>query len=710
MKGIIKWGLIALGCLILLVAGAVMLIPRFVDIKQYKPEIEQLVSEQAGRPFSIGDDMDLSVFPWVGVKLSDLKLGNPKGFSALDMVTIKTFEVRLKVMPLLSKQIEVKTFLIDSPQIYLEKDKNGKGNWENLGQTAQDQTRKQTPKTESTVKKEAEPTEKKQEQTESGSLPIEALTIRNFSIVNGLVHYVDPAGGVDKKLTDFRVVIENISLDKPIPVELSVKLDGKPLSLSGEAGPVGKEPGKGDIPLNITLKALDLLVCKLKGAITDPAGNPGADLSVEVDSFSPRNLMAGLGMSLPMETSDPKVLDSVSLKTKVKADAGQVAVSDGVLTLDDSTLKFSARVKEYAKPDIQFDLALDQIDLDRYLPQTDQDQETAGTETASATQKTTKTKTAQQKAASAKTAPVSAKEKEPAETGTDYTALRQMVVDGKLSAGKLKAANVIIQSLKAQVQGKDGVFKLAPVSLSLYQGSVAASSVLDIRKNTPKTQFELDAKNIQAAPLVQAAAAVDVIEGTLAADMKLAMTGETPDMIKKTVSGKGQLRFTDGAIVGVDLANMVRNAGAKVGLSETVEEKPRTDFSELSIPFSLGKGTATVTDASLVSPLLRVATNGKAQLIKETLDFKVDTKLVATLKGQGDTKDRSGLTVPVLITGTFAQPKIRVDLEELLKSQLPDADSLKSLIQGGSGSGTSSKSVKEQAKGVLNSLIPGLTN
>ncbi len=708
MKGIIKWGLIALGCLILLVAGAVILIPRFVDVRQYKPEIEQLVSEQAGRPFSIGDDMDLSVFPWVGVKLSDLKLGNPKGFSASDMVTIKAFEVRLKVMPLLSKHVEVKTFLIDSPQIYLEKDKNGKGNWEDLGQTGEDQAKKPTPKTESTVKKEAEPAEKKQEQTGSGSLPIEALSIRNFSIVNGLVHYKDPVSGVDKKLTDFRVVIENISLDNPIPVDLSVKLDGKPLSLTGEAGPIGKEPGKTDIPLNITLKALDLLVCKLKGAITDPAGNPGADLAVEVDSFSPRKLMDGLGMALPMETSDPKALDLVSLRTKVKADAGLVEVSEGVLKLDESTLNFSARAKEFSKPDIQFDLALDQIDLDRYLPPAAR--EKTGTQTGSAQKEAAKTKAAQQNTASSKTAAASAKEKEPAETGTDYTALRQMVVDGNLSAGKLKAANISIQNLKAQVQGKGGVFKLKPVSLTLYQGSVAASSVLDVRKDTPKIQFELDAKNIQAAPLVQAAAAVDVIEGTLAADMKLAMTGETPDMIKKTVTGKGQLRFTDGAIVGVDLANMVRNAGAKVGLAETVEEKPRTDFSQLSIPFSLGKGIAMITDASLTSPLLRVGANGKAHLIKETLDFEVETKLVATLKGQGDTKDRSGLTVPVLVTGTFAKPKIRVDLEGLLKSQLPDADSLKSLIQGGSGSGTSSKSVKEQAKGVLNSLIPGLTN
>ena len=107
MKTLIKWGVISGVAVVLLIVAAAILIPMFVDVKQYKPKIEQLVSEQTGRSFSLGDDMDLSVFPWVGVRLSDLRLGSPKGFKSGDMVKVKGFEVRLKVMPLLSRQIEV---------------------------------------------------------------------------------------------------------------------------------------------------------------------------------------------------------------------------------------------------------------------------------------------------------------------------------------------------------------------------------------------------------------------------------------------------------------------------------------------------------------------------------------------------------------------------------------------------------------------------
>ncbi|MCK5347748.1 MAG: AsmA family protein, partial [Desulfobacula sp.] len=133
MKSILKWLFIIGGVFVVLIIAAVIIIPQFIDVKKYKPTIEQKVVEATGRSFTLGDDMDLSVFPWVGVKLTDLHLGNLAGYKEKDMVSVKNFEVRLKVMPLLSKRIEVKTFVLDSPKIYLEKLKNGDANWQGIG-------------------------------------------------------------------------------------------------------------------------------------------------------------------------------------------------------------------------------------------------------------------------------------------------------------------------------------------------------------------------------------------------------------------------------------------------------------------------------------------------------------------------------------------------------------------------------------------------
>jgi len=79
MKKTIKWIAVIAGILLLTLIVAIILIPQFVDVQKYKPEIEKLVMEQTGRSFSMGDDIELSVFPWIGISLSDLSLGNPKG-------------------------------------------------------------------------------------------------------------------------------------------------------------------------------------------------------------------------------------------------------------------------------------------------------------------------------------------------------------------------------------------------------------------------------------------------------------------------------------------------------------------------------------------------------------------------------------------------------------------------------------------------------
>ena len=61
---------------------------------------------------------------------------------------------------------------------------------------------------------------------------------------------------------------------------------------------------------------------------------------------------------------------------------------------------------------------------------------------------------------------------------------------------------------------------------------------------------------------------------------------------------------------------------------------------------------------------------GKADLVKETMNFRVEPKFVGTLKGQGDTEQRSEITVPVLVAGSFSSPNFRPDLEGLLKKKL----------------------------------------
>ncbi len=622
MNKAIKWGLIICVGLVVLVVATLLIAPAFIDIKDYKPEIEKLVAEKTGRPFSMGDDLSLSLFPWAGVSFSEAKLGNLAGFAEKEFVSVKSFEVRVKLLPLLSKDIQVKRFILNEPFITLVKNKDGRGNWAQMEGTKD--------KTTTEKKKEPEPS--------SAGLPIKDLTVGEFLLKNGSIIWIDHSTQSRKEITAVNLNLKDVSLDRPIKLSFAAQLDKQPISMVGALGPVGKDFKQATIPVDLDINALKELVLQLKGSVMNPGSTPGFDLAVEMKPFSPRKLVAALDQPFPVATSDPKALDSVALKANLKGDANRVSVSNGVLNLDESTLNFSLKASDFSRPNLAFDMNLDQINLDRYLPPK-----------------------SEQPAPAEKTA---------AKKATDYEPLRKMILDGRLKIGQLVASKAKISDLLVQIKAKNGIFNLDPLQLTMYQGNVNGKGNFNVQTQTPKSNMSLNVAGVQVGPLLRDVVEKDILEGVTNAQLNLAMTGDNPDKIKQTLNGKGQLQFNDGAIVGIDLAGMVRNAKAAFGLAQKPSERPRTDFAELSAPFTITNGLFNTPQTSLKSPLIRVLAAGDANLVTETLDFRVEPKVVGTIKGQGDVSDRSGLMVPVIVSGTFSDPKFAPDLAGVAKKQL----------------------------------------
>ena len=626
MKGFLKWGAIIVGCLAVVIIAALLIIPMFVDVQKYKPVLENKVVAATGRPFSVGDDLKLSLFPWAGISFSDLQLGNTAGFAEKEFVKVKSFEVRVKLLPLISKEIQIKRFVMDGPQIVLVKNKNGRGNWEQPKQQQKESNDKKPAPADSPAG--------------MGGLPISALTVGNFSIQNGSALWIDHTTNTRKEVKDISLILKDVSLDRPVQLKFSAELDNNPLSLEGTVGPVGSGMGKGVIPLDLSLKALEQLAMKLKGNLENPATTPGVDLDITVDAFSPRELVAALGQSFPVETTDPKALSSLDFKAHLKADANQATVSKGVMNLDQSQLNFSATVTQFSLPNLKFDLSLDKINLDRYMPpKSDQP--------------------------SSEKAPAKGQKKK-----TDYTPLRRLILDGLLKIGQLTISKANIQEVYLQVKAKNGIFNLDPMKLNMYQGNANGKALLNVAQDIPTSSLNLKINNVQAQPLLKDVLEKDILQGSTQADINLSMSGDEPAQIKKTLNGEGFLKFNDGAIVGIDLAAMVRNVGSAFGLAEKGGERPKTDFTELDFPYAIKNGSVNTPQSNLKSPFIRIIAAGTADLVKETLDFRVEPKAVASIKGQGDEAQRGGIMVPVVVSGTFASPKFRPDLSAAAKQEI----------------------------------------
>ena len=660
MKKLIKWLLILFGGLFVLIVAALLIIPMFVDVQGYRSEIEKRATEATGRPVTLGGELSLSLFPWAGLAFSDLHLGNPPGFKEKDFISVRSFELRLKLLPLISRDIQVKRFIVEGPRLVLEKRKDGKGNWEDIGKASGEASTKGA----KTVG----------EKSRAG-LPIKTLAIGEFAVREGAVIYIDQTKETTREISNLSLQLDDVSLDRSIPLTISAEIDGKPISIEGNIGPLGADPGKGSMPLDIIIKALNQLDVHLKGKIMDAASDLRFDLALEISPFSPRKLMDALGQAFPMKTTDPGALNLVALKATLKGDSKAVSIPEGSLELDQSKIAFVLGVKDFAGPDVDFNIHLDSIDLDRYIPPGDE-------------KKPGKKETA-----------VAAEGKK-----TDYTPLRKLVLNGTIAAGKIKARGVNIRDLKCKLTGKNGIFHIDPLDLKLYEGGMSVKGSVDVRKDVPRSRAEIQAKGIQVGPLLRDFLKKDFLEGRARASVTVRMEGDDAKRIKSTLNGKGQLLFTDGAVVGIDLAGMLRNVKAAFGLSKKAAQRPRTDFSELRAPFTITNGVVKTPGTSLMSPLVRVLAAGKADLVREDIDFRVEPKFVATIKGQGDKMDRSGITIPVLVTGTFSSPKFRPDLKSMITQGLTDPSKIKDMAKELQKGKSVPKSIEKKLKGILKGL------
>jgi AsmA protein len=323
-------------------------------------------------------------------------------------------------------------------------------------------------------------------------------------------------------------------------------------------------------------------------------------------------------------------------------------------------------------------MTLDRIDLDRYLPpekEPDQEEKPAR--------------------------PEKGKAEKP-----DYGPLRTLVLNGSARVGELKAAGLKMKDIRVTVSAKDGVVRADPLALAMYGGDVAAGLTLDVRTDRPATDLKLDVERVAVNPLLNDLLKKDFLEGLTSAKVGLSFAGDSAESVLKTLAGSGELLFRDGAVKGVDLAGMARNVKAAFGMAQAGGEKPRTDFTELVVPFSVKNGVASTPGTVLKSPFVRLNAAGSADLVNKALDIRVDPKLVGTIKGQGDAENRSGLMVPIAVSGSFSSPRFAPDLEGTVKKkveELTSPEGLQQLLPSGK-----QEEGKDATKGSLQNLIKDL--
>ncbi len=248
----------------------------------------------------------------------------------------------------------------------------------------------------------------------------------------------------------------------------------------------------------------------------------------------------------------------------------------------------------------------------------------------------------------------------------DLSMLRLFNADIRLAANQLGYGKVQMGPATAALTVTDGVARLVVPQAGFYGGTATADITANGAGSVPAITLTAGMDGVQALGLLDSAAGFDKIEGRLKASVEVTGAGADTEAFARSLNGPVNVLVTDGAIRGIDVAGLVRNVRSLIGAGYAPDANARTEFSELSVPITITNGLARAEDIRVLGPFVRMSGAGTVDLASQTIDMRLDPRVVGSLDGQGGDFDVSGLGMPIMVTGPLSGPRIYPDLTSIL--------------------------------------------
>ena len=570
----------------MLVAGLLVLYALF-DGEKVKTEISRVVMEKTQRTLVIAGTPKLSVWPDVGIAVEAVTLSehaSDKPFIALDSARIS-----VAVVPLFSRALQVRALELNGLKVTLIKNKDGSLNIADLlGQEAT----KVDSKAANAKTPDAEPMQ---------------IDVKSIRLTNTQLTWRDDQAGTRTEVSNLNLSLDGVRGDaEQIQMDnFAVQLDVK----SGETRLMGQ------LSSPVTVNVLDQSVAlnKLSGSVS--IANPAMPMKQ---------------LTLPIQGA---------LQVNGKA---QTAALDLRSQFDESKIVTNAKVSKFSPLAVEFDLDIDQLNVDKYLPpkpvQTASTDVGAGTGAANDMQ-------------------------------IDLSALKGHTVNGGVRIGALQVSNLKLAKINAKINLAAGKLAVAPFSLNLYDGSANGSISANAEGNAITVRQTLAGISIN--PLMKDLLNKDLLEGRGSVVLDIATRGATVGAMKKALSGTASLSLKDGAIKGINLAQTLRDAKAKLGQADSTQAAnagQKTDFSELTGSFKIVNGVAHNDDLSMKSPFIRLGGVGDIDVGAGQMNYLAKAAVVASGEGQGGAElaELKGLVLPVRVSGAFDKLSYQIEWGAML--------------------------------------------
>jgi len=666
---------IVIGIVVLIIVVAVGVLLATFNPNDYRGTVQTKLEQQLNRKVSLGD-MSLGLFP-LRFRVANLSIADDPKFGNRPFIQTQELSVSVKLLPLLSKSVEVDSLSLERPSVELIKNAQGMWNFSSLGQNAP-ATAPPTPSAPGASSRAPAPSPAPAES--SG----QQFSLGELAINDGLVAITDLQdrkprtvyNNINLKLTDF-------APNTPFNLEASVHLPGsgsQEVQLQGKGGPLS-HTNPASTPFKGTLELKGVEIGELQKFLQTPAlVNTDGVLSGHTDIASANGNLSANGR---MNLEKPKLHGiDVGYPINVDYDVSDDLVNDllkinkGAIKLGPTPVSVTGTMNSKPTPaQVDMELKANSVSIAEIARLA----AAAGIAFAPGTTVTGQINADIKAQGSAD---------KPALNGT--LAGNNLQISGKEIAKPVQVKTVNIALTPTEIHSDN---------FNVTSGGTTAAvqfSMKQYTSNSPQVNATVRAPQAALPDLLSMAKAYGVTSldkisgsGNLALDMSAAgpLQSISSDQIVKALNGTININFNNVRYAGVDISHQLLSM---IGSSQGGKDQGYTNVQKMTGNIVVKNGVAQTSNLQATLDIGNVGATGTANLASQTLNMQLTAVLSKAFTQQaGGTgvggymttalaNNQGELVIPAIVTGTFQNPKVVPDVQKMaqmkLKGLIPNGD------------------------------------
>ena len=683
VKKILKMTFFVFSAFLILIGIAVIIIPMLIDPNDYKADIQNAVHKSTGRKLTIEGDLSVSVFPWLGVEMGKISLSNRMGFDDHAFAQIEKADVKVKLLPLFSGQIQIDHIVLKGLHLNLIKNNSGINNWSNFGHLPSNQPKQplQIQSADSNISS-----------TGTRKLQLASLAVSRITLDNAQIIWNDHSTNRNVEFDNLNFHMKKFRFNDSVKFTVTSTVTTTEPQLSNTVSITGRLIVKDTLDVSViehlhiraqttgnalknatfntditTAVALDLakktftvfktdltlgdLTLHLDLSATGINDKPTIKGSVKIEPFNPKSFAHRIGLDLP-ELKDPNAFTTTNIEFDFSGSKSDLQLANIIAQIDQTEIKGAASIVGFDPPMVKFNLDANQFNADKYLPIQATGKETQANASKPSTQATPSKTTAPVKSTS--------------------TSIRDLNVEGVLNIHDLQFHNIKAQGVRIVTKVKNSIIRTNQSIKNLYNGRYRGAMEFNLQGDEPVISVNERFTQIDLEPLLIDVTGKAELAGITDANIQLTTRGSNAKAIKASLNGNIELLMTDGYVRGIDILKIIRNTRSviKQTPSQQGDASDKTKFSELKVTATVANGLIHAKKLQVKSQALEADGGGQIYIVNDTVDMQITAKVTDDPGGIAGIKikELQGVPITINIGGTLSQLSYRPDLKSVLQS------------------------------------------